>query len=152
MLSFHPRLCQSCVAYLFVSVTMISRSSFIPVTVWNMPKGVKPWSRSTSTSASKVLSFFVIGFSLSLYFHSLVVLFFSSLFCLCLVGHCPFSSLYYSRQTEHWPVVFFLFVSSLIIELYFRFLVFLGRVTVGGWVDLDDWSEVCLVTTAVGEW
>ena len=29
---------------------------------------------------------------------------------------------------------------------------FLGRVTVGGGVDLDDWSEVHLVTTAAGDW
>ena len=27
-----------CIAYMFVFVTMISRSLFIPVTVWNMPK------------------------------------------------------------------------------------------------------------------
>ena len=29
---------------------------------------------------------------------------------------------------------------------------FLGRVTIGGRVDLDDWMEVCLVTTAAGDW
>ena len=29
---------------------------------------------------------------------------------------------------------------------------FLGRVTVGGGVDLDGWSEVRLVTTAAGDW
>ena len=34
------------------------------------------------------------------------------------------------------------------------FLVFFfGIVTVGGGgVDLDDWSEVCLITTAAGDW
>ena len=29
---------------------------------------------------------------------------------------------------------------------------FWGRVTVGGGVDLNDWSEVRLVTTAAGDW
>ena len=28
---------------------------------------------------------------------------------------------------------------------------FLGRVTIGGRGDLDDWMEVCLVTTAAGD-
>ena len=96
-----------CLVYLFVSVTIISRSSFIPVTVWNMSKIVEPWSRSTSISVAKIHSFFAIGFSLSSHFYSSVVLFFSSLFCLCLVGHCPFSVLCCSRRIEHWPFSFF---------------------------------------------
>ena len=32
------------------------------------------------------------------------------------------------------------------------FLGDLGRVTIRGGVDLDDWSDVCLVTTAAGDW
>ena len=51
-----------CVAYLFFFVTMICRSSFIPVTVWIMSKVVELWSRSTSTPASKVDSFYIICF------------------------------------------------------------------------------------------
>ena len=35
-------------------------------------------------------------------------------------------------------LTFFFFVLSLIIEIYFLFLVFLDRVAVGGGIDLDD--------------
>ena len=108
---------------LFVSVT-ISRSSFIPTTVWNMSKGVEPWSRSISTSTSKVNSFFVIGFSLSSHFHSSIVLF----FFFFLSSHCgtlPF--LWFALFSSDGALTFFFFVVSLIIELWFHFLVFLGR-------------------------
>ena len=49
-------------------------------------------------------------------------------------------------------LVFSFFVLSLIIELCFHFLLFLGRLTVGGGVDLDNSSKLCLVTTAAGDW
>ena len=97
-----------CIAYMFVFVTMISRSLFIPVTVWNMPKGVEPWSRSTNISASKLHSFFVIGFSLSSHFHSSVLFFF-----LCFV--------FVLRNTTFFLVFVVLFGWSL--ELFlFRFV------------------------------
>ena len=41
------------VTYLFVSVTMVSGTLFIPVTVWNMSTGVEPWSGVMSTSSFK---------------------------------------------------------------------------------------------------
>ena len=41
------------VAYLFLSVTMVSGTLFILVTVWNMSTGVEPWSGVMSTSSSK---------------------------------------------------------------------------------------------------
>ena len=95
-----------CAAYLFVSVTMIFRSSFIPVTVWNMSKGVMQWSRSTITSASKVHSFFIIGFSLSSHFHSSVVLVFFFFVLSSPCGTLPFSGLCCSRRMEYWPFPF----------------------------------------------
>ena len=79
-----------CLAYLFASVTMISRSSFIPVTVWNMSKIVEPWSRSTSTSVAIIHSFFAIGFFLSSHFYSLVVLFFFFFILSLSCGTLPF--------------------------------------------------------------
>ena len=144
---FYPLLFKSfdLAAYLFVYFTMISRISFISVTFWNILKGVEPWSRSTSTSASVVHSFFVVGFSLFCYFHSSIVLFFSTLFCL---PHTFFWFVLFSLDVA---LTFFFFILSLIIELCFRFLVFLGSATVGE-ADLSDWSEVRLVTTAVGDW
>ena len=115
-----------------------------------MSKGVEPWSRSTRTYTSKVYSIFVIGFSLSSHFHSSVVLvfFFFLLFLSC--GTLPF--FWFVLFSSGGALTFFFFVLSLIIELCFHFLVFLGRVTAGGGVDLDDWSEVRLVTTAAGDW
>ena len=129
---------------------MISRSSFIAVTLWKMSKGVKPWSRSMISYASKVHSFFVIGSSLSSHFHSLVVLVFFffvlSLSCWTL----PFS--WFVLFSSDIALTFYFFALSLIIELCFCFLVFLRWVTVGGGVGLDEWSEVRLVTTTAGDW
>ena len=47
----------------------------------------------------------------------------------------PFS---FQRQFDHWALL--------------PFLGILGRVTVGGGLDLDHWSDVCLVTPAAGDW
>ena len=70
----------------------------------------------------------------------------------------PFSDLCCSHRTGHWPFSFwfclwsFSFWFCLWFCLCFCFLVFLGRVNVAGGVDLDDWLEVRLVTTAAGDW
>ena len=129
---------------------MISRCSFIPVTVWNISKGIEPWYKSTSISASKLHSFFVIGFSLSSHFHSSVVLVFFFFILSSSYGTLPF--FWFVLFWLNGVLTFFFFVLSLIIEFCFRFLVFMGRVTLGGGVSLDDWLEVRLVTAAPGEW
>ena len=77
-----------CAAYLFVSITMISISSFIPVTIWNMSKGLDEAMIKIYEYLFEFL--FFIGFSLFSYFRSLVVLVFS-LFFLHFAGHCTFS-------------------------------------------------------------
>ena len=104
-----------------------------------MSKGVELGSRSKSTSASKVHSFFAIGFSLSSRFHSWIVLdFFLLFFCLRLAGHYPFSGLCCSRRKEHWSFSFSLC-------LWLSSLVFSEE---KGGEDLDDWPEVRWVAAA----
>ena len=122
------------VVYLFVSVTMISRTLFIPINVWNMSMGVEPWSGAMSTSASKLHSFFVIGFYLSSNFHSSVALFFF-LFCFCLAELCPFPDLCCS----YW-IDLFLFPRYVEWRRYWFELL---------WVtEVDDWLEVRSVAGA----
>ena len=106
---------------------MTFRSSFIPATVWNMSKGVDTLSRLTSTSNSKVHFFFAIGFCLSYRFHSSFFFFVLSSSC----GTLPFF-FWFLLFSSDGALTFFFFILALIIELYFRFLVSLGRVTVGG--------------------
>ena len=106
---FHSPLFQSCDILCTVSICF-HYNSFIPVTVSNMSKRVELWSKLTSTSATKVYSFFVIGFSLFYHFQPLVFFFFV-LSSSC--GTLPFSSLYCSPRMEHWPFSFpFCFWSS----------------------------------------
>ena len=143
-----PQLWPFCVSYLFVFVTKISIGSFIPVTIWNISKGVEPWSRLMSSSASKVHFFFVIGFSLSSHFHSLVALIFFFFVLSLFWGTLPFFC--FALFLSNGAVTFFFFI--LIIELCFGLLVFLGRVTLRDRVQLGDWSEVRLVTTTAGDW
>ena len=135
-----------CVAYIFVSVTMISRSSLIHVTVWNMSKDVELWPRSMSTSASLVHSFLVIGFSLSSHFHSLTVFVFFFFVLSSSCGTLPFFWFVLFSYDE--ALTFFFFVLSLIIRLCFCFLVFWGIVVNDGGVDLNDWSKVRWVAAA----
>ena len=114
-----------------------------------MSKGVEPWLRSTSTYASKVDSFFVISFSLSSQFHSLVALAFLFFVLFSSSGTLPsFSLVLFSLDGA---LTFFFFVLFLLFEIWFCFLVFLDRVTLGGGLDFDEWSEVRLVTTASGD-
>ena len=128
---------------------MISRSSFIPVNVWNMSKCDAPWSRSTSTLSLKNVPFrqrlFLI---LPFPFLGRIGFFFFVLSSSC--GTLPF--FWIVLFSSDGALAFSFFVLSLIIELCFHFLVFLGKVTVRGGVDLDDWSDICLVATAAGDW
>ena len=64
-----------CVAYLFVLVTMISRGSFIPVTVWNMSKSVES-NQDRWVPLPLKYNPFCHSPSLSFHFHSFVLLVF----------------------------------------------------------------------------
>ena len=135
-----------CVAYPFVSITIISRSSFISVTVWNMQNVVESWARSTSTSASKVHSFFVISLFFILRFLFLGRILF---FLLCFVLVLQDTTLFLVCFVLVWWSIELFFLFCL---WCFCFLVFLGGVTVGGRADFDDCSEVRLATTPPGDW
>ena len=74
-------------------------------------------------------------------------------FLLCFVFILQGTSFWFVLFSSDGALTFFIFVLLLIMKLSFRFLVFLGRVNVGGVVDLDGWLEVRLITTAaVGNW
>ena len=108
------------IAYLFVSITMILRNSFIPVTVWIMSKCVEPWSRSTSASVSKVYSFWYrlffilpfpflsgIGFFLLCFF--VLVLRDTALFWFVLFSSDrAFTFSFFRFVFDHWVVLLFL--------------------------------------------
>ena len=128
---------------------MISRSWFIPVTIeicqsvlsYDQDRGVL---LTQSTFLFRHRLFFIPPFP----FLGCIVFFF---ICFVFVWGTLLFFLFVLFLSDG-SLTFFFFLLSLIIDLCFRFLVFLGKVTVGGGVDLDDWSEVHLVTTAAGDW